>query len=148
MVEGSSRGDDRGHSCERQTLSAIIGLIAKILADLLGGLLSSQGTVGRVSPWTNALTPTPKADLDARLRRAGLLLCVVAVLGGCGVFERKTEVVVSTLFPLDDWPGGFPILAQGTVRVMLPDGTIGELKDAGGLMLVHPRDMKARLKQP
>ena len=129
-------------------ISAIIAAILKVFGDLLGGLLSAPGTTGKVSSGTSPLLPSPISDVQARARRAGLLLCVATVLGGCGVFERKTEVVVATMFPVDDWPGGWPILAQGEVRVILKDGTIGTIKDAGGMALVHVADLRAMLKTP
>lgn len=127
-------------------IAAIIAAIVSVFGDLLGGLLSAPGTTGKVSSGSAPLLPSPISDVHARARRVGLLLCLATVLGGCGVFERKTEVVVATMFPVEDWPGGWPILAQGEVRVILKDGTIGTIKDAGGMMLVHPADMATLIK--
>lgn len=127
-------------------IAAIIAALLKFAGELLGPLLAAPATTGRLAPGTLPLQPSPLADIHARARRAGLLLLVASVLGGCGVFERRKEIVVATLFPAEDMPGGFPILAQGTVTVILPDGTLGTIENAGGMRLIHNADLKALLK--
>lgn len=109
-----------------------------LIRELMSLLLTMPATKGKIVSGTVVLESTPRDKVLERARRAGLLLLCL-LLSSCG----QTEIVVSRLFPIEDWPGGFPMLAEGSARVMLQDGTVGTLKDAGGLLLVHPADVKA-----
>lgn len=125
-------------------MTALLGFLARLVADILRGAWSTQRETGKV---TYGTTPIPTTDLDRvreRARRSGLLGVVVVILTGCA----SREIVVATLHPVEDATKGWPRVAQAEVRVVL-DGsdTIGTVSPAGGYFLVHETDLRALLKR-
>lgn len=141
------RGSRQRHRGEgrrvEQVIQSIIAFFVSLFGEFLSVVAAMPAEKGRIASGQMRLIPSSKADVDARAKAAGILsIAAVAVfLSGCG----QTEIVLSTLYPIDDLPGGWPRLAQGEARVILADGTIGVVKDVGGLVLVHPSDLKTRL---
>lgn len=123
-------------------IQVLLAFVSSLLRELLTAFAVMPAEKGRVVSGQMRLESSRKEDVDRRAKAAGILVVVaILVLSGCG----QTEIVLSTLYPLEDLPGGWPRLAQGEARVILADGTVGIVKDVGGMVLVHPSDLKTRL---
>lgn len=125
-------------------IATILAFLSKFLTDILTTLLSKPKVTGSTAHGKNPLVETPADDLADRARRSGLLgLVALLCLSGCGT----THIMVATLYPKEDAPGGWPRLAQEEVQVIMDDGTVGTLKGAEGYRLIHDADLKALLKR-
>jgi len=123
-------------------MTFLTALLASIVSRLIAWIASTPRESGTLT-YGNSKPPPVSLDLlRERGRKSGLVLSLVFVLSSCAT----REVVVASLYPVDDTTKGFPRLAENEVRVLI-EGTdkVGTLRPAGGYFLVHETDLRAIL---
>ena len=123
-------------------MNFLVKLLTAILGDLLKTLWTTPSMVGHT---VGGNMPLKATDNDTLLKRArmSIMLVMVCIAMSCA----QKEIVVVSIFPVEDETKGFVQLAQDEVTVIVSGTTeIGTMKGVGGYFIVSPSSMKGFIK--